>query len=98
MSDYYPIFEVDPEPAFDPDRIESMGSKEKFWFRFPGEEEIGPDWLFKYPRPNSGEHWAEKIAAEVAAVLEIPHAEVELATCNDIRGSVTRTFFKAMNR
>ena len=27
MSDYYPIFEVDPEPAFDPERIESMGSK-----------------------------------------------------------------------
>ena len=94
MLEYYPIIEVPAEPAFDPDRIESMGSKEKFWFRMSGEEDKGPNWLFKYPRPNTGEHWAEKIAAEVAAVLEIPHAEVELATCNDIRGSVTRTFLQ----
>lgn len=27
----------------------------------------------------AGEHWAEKIAAEIAAVLGIPHATVELA-------------------
>ena len=94
MSDYYPVFEVEPEPAFDPDRIESMGSKEKFWFRFPGEEQDGPDWLFKYPRPDSGEHWAEKIAAEVAQILEIPRAQVELAVCRGIRGSIAKSFRK----
>ena len=94
MPDYYPVFEVEPESAFDPERIESMGSKEKFWFRFPGEEESGPDWLFKYPRPHTGEHWAEKIAAEVADVLEISHAKVELAICKDIRGSITRSFLQ----
>ncbi len=95
MSDYFPIFNVEPEPAFDPERIESMGSKEKFWFRFPEDEESGPDWLFKYPRSNSGEHWAEKIAAEMAYVLEIPHAEVELATCKDVRGSIARSFLQS---
>ena len=52
---------------------------------------MGPNWLFKYPRPNSGEHWAEKIAAEVAAVLDIPHAEVELAVCLSVRGSISKS-------
>lgn len=94
MSDYFPILNVEPESAFDPEGIESMGSKEKFWFRFPGEEHSGPDWLFKYPRPDTGEHWAEKIAAEVAAILGIPHARVELATCEDIRGSATKSFLQ----
>ena len=42
----------------------------------------------------SGEHWAEKIAAEVAGVLEIPHAEVELAVCHDLRGSISKSFLK----
>ena len=94
MSDYYPIFEVEPESAFDPDRIESMGSKEKFWFRFPEEGESGSDWLFKFPRPDTGELWAEKIAAEVAQSLDIPHAEVELAVCRDVRGSVSKSFLQ----
>lgn len=94
MPDYYPVFEVEPESAFDPERIESMGSREKFWFRFPSEEDDGPDWLFKYPRPNSGEHWAEKIAAEVAEQLSIRHAQVELAICQNIRGSITKSFLQ----
>lgn len=95
MPDYYPIFNVKPEPAFDPELIESMGSKEKFWFRFPGEEENGSDWLFKYPRPDTGEHWAEKIAAEIATRLDIPHAEVQLAVCQDVRGSISRSFLRS---
>ncbi len=94
MSDYYPIFEIEPESAFDPDRIESMGSKRKFWCRIE-DESGGADWLFKYPRPDSGEHWSEKIAAEVADVLEIPHAIVELATCEYIRGSISRSFLQS---
>ena len=95
MSNYYPIFEVEPKSAFDPDRIESMGSKEKFWFRFPEEEDSGPDWLFKFPRPNTGEHWAEKIAAEVAAALGISHAIVELAVSHNVRGSISRSFLRS---
>lgn len=41
-------------------------------------------WLFKYARLSNGqvtgEHWAEKVASEVAGLLHIPHARVELAT------------------
>ena len=87
MSDLYPIVEVRRESASE---SEDMGSKDKFWYLHPKEEE--EYWLFKYPRRNTGEHWAEKIAAEVAALLEIPHARVELAIFEENKGSVTKSF------
>lgn len=88
MIEKYPICQVNPNWMIDQ---ESMGSKEKFWYRYP-EDPSDTAWLFKYPRSNSGEHWAEKIAAEVAAALEIPHARVELAVCLGIRGTITESF------
>ena len=57
MPDSYPIIQVDPEWVLDD---EDMGTKGKFWYRNPGDDE----WLFKHPRSNTGEHWAEKVAAE----------------------------------
>lgn len=66
-----------------------MGTKSKFWFRPGGKP---PRWLFKNPQPGTGQHWAEKIAAEIAAGLGIPHAIVELATFEGQRGSVSRSF------
>ena len=53
-----------------------MGSKPKFWYREPSGQS---DWLFKYPQAGTGQHWAEKVAAEVARAIEVPHAAVELA-------------------
>ena len=88
MSDLYPIVEVERESVHESE--EMMGSKNKFWYLDPTEEE--EYWLFKYPRCNTGEHWAEKIAAEVAALLEIPHARVELAVLELNKGSVTKSF------
>ena len=70
---------------------ESMGSKRKFWYRNP-DDAAGVDWLFKYPRAGSGEHWAEKIAAEVAGLLGISCARVELATFQGTPGSATESF------
>ena len=87
MSDLYPIVEVKRESIRE---SEDMGSKDKFWYLHPKTEE--GDWLFKYPRCNTGEHWAEKIVAEVAAVLEILHARVELAVFEEDKGSVTKSF------
>lgn len=69
---------------------EEMGSKQKFWYRHPGARE--PAWLFKIPRPGTGEHWAEKFAEQVAAALGIPHARVELAEFNGVAGSATESF------
>jgi hypothetical protein len=80
----YPIIEIGPR---EPEDIEQLGSKPKFWFR-RGEER----WLFKEARQNTGEHWAEKIAAEVAHLLGILAADVELATFGGKHGSATRSF------
>ena len=87
MPDLYPIIEVRREWARE---SEEMGSKDKFWYLHPKKEK--EYWLFKYPRPNTGEHWAEKVAAEVAALLEIPHARVKLAVFENDKGSVTKSF------
>ncbi len=86
----YQIIRVDDWTAIEE---ESLGSKEKVWL----ERESGDRWLFKYSRSFCdgtlvGEHWAEKIAAEVAESLAIPHAEVELASRKDVLGVVSRDF------
>ena len=86
MPRHYPIVEVQKEWTLAP---EFMGTKDKFWYRSPSQN---TDWLFKYPRPNSGEHWAEKIAAEVADLIGVLHAKVELATFEKYRGSASESF------
>jgi HipA-like C-terminal domain len=80
----YPILDVDPESVIGD---EQLGSKPKAWFLSDGKE-----WLFKEARPHTGEDWAEKIAAEVAARVTIEAATVELATCRDRNGSASRSF------
>ena len=69
---------------------ELMGSKDKFWYRDP--RPPGKMWLFKYPRENTGEHWAEKLSSEVASQLSIPHARVELGIFENQLGSVCQSF------
>lgn len=81
----YPIFEIQPDWVLE---SEAMGSKDKFWYR----DGDGPDWLFKFPQPNTGQHWSEKIAAEVAGGLDILHAQVQLAMFQGVRGSATASF------
>lgn len=79
----YLVIRVLREWLLDPDAVddETMGSKPKFWFR---QSDAQGKWLFKYPiRRESGEHWSEKIGAEVAGLLSVPHARVELATFED---------------
>lgn len=88
MTNSYPIVEVQPEWVRD---LEDMGSKKKFWYRVP-DGLLGEYWLFKYPRAKSGEHWAEKVAAEVADLLDIECAKVELAVFAEDQGSVTKAF------
>ncbi len=70
---------------------EPMGSKDKFWCELPPEAGGGL-WLFKEPRQEPGkmEHLAEKIAAEIAGVLALPVARVELAEFEGRRGTVAQ--------
>ncbi|MDE2847292.1 MAG: HipA domain-containing protein [Gemmatimonadota bacterium] len=85
MPEKYAVVEVKGEWERD---SEDMGSKRKFWYSNP----TAGKWLFKFPRGGSGEHWAEKIAAEVAGILGIDHAIVELAIFEGRRGSTTKSF------
>ena len=81
----YRILQIDSKDQI---QTEGMGSKAKSWFLVP--EENNSDWLFKRSqREGSGEHWAEKIASEVAGLLGVPHARVELAEHQGNRGSIT---------
>lgn len=86
MPDPYPILQLRVDS---PDVIEQLGSKPKFWFRM----ELDPQpWLFKFTRENTGEDWSEKIAAEIAVLLRVPAARVELAEFMGKRGIASRSF------
>jgi hypothetical protein len=61
-----------------PEALEIRGSREKFWITV---RDSPVRWLFKLPRPNTGEHWAEKIAAEIGTLIGVNCARVELARC-----------------
>lgn len=90
ISDTYPIIELQTNWVLGD---EQMGSKDKFWVQLPNDSN---PWLFKYSRMSAGnvtgEHWAEKIAAEIAALIGIPHAQVELATLDGHPGSLSQRF------
>jgi len=87
----YPVEQIEPEWVY---QREEMGSKTKFWFRRPNDRTR----LFKYPHENTGEHWAEKISAEIANLLGIPHAKVRLATFQGERGSSSLSFIQGSKR
>ena len=85
----YVIIDVDAELGGAPvEREEPLGTKRKFWFRRQGIDR----WLFKFRRPGTGEDWAERIAADVALHLRLPHGGVELATFQGERGVVCQDF------
>jgi HipA-like C-terminal domain len=79
----FPIIEVllDAEDRTE----EAMGTKEKFWF---DHSELGTC-LFKRSRDNTGEDWAEKIAAELCEALGLPHAKQELAIYQGVKGTIS---------
>jgi hypothetical protein len=56
----------------------------------------GGQFLFKQVRHGTGEDWAEKVCAELARRLELPHAEYDLAQWErddgNLRGVRSRSF------
>lgn len=99
MPNGYSIIDVSD---WDVDRSEPMGSKEKEWRIHPQEHER---WLFKLNRMidraaglHAGEDWSEKIAAEIAGLLGIPHAVVELAERDGTRDIISKDFVKDRRR
>jgi HipA-like C-terminal domain len=80
----YPILSIPPSVRGD---TEPLGSKAKFWVALDKQR-----WLFKEARPDTGEDWAEKVAAELAKLVGIDAAEVELAEFSGRRGCVCKSF------
>lgn len=70
------------------DEIEQLGTKEKFWFY----DKNNIKKLFKIGRPGTGEDWAEKVAYELADLLELPCAVYEFAKWEDKQGTVSFSF------
>ena len=72
-----------------PTAEEPLGTKEKFWYD-------GGEFLFKQVRPDTGEDWSEKVCAELAGFLGLPHADYDLAEWHTqgqvFRGVRTRNF------
>ncbi len=86
MNAFYPTVRV-PDDALRLDEV--LGTKDKFWYPAePGEDP--PSLLFKHARPN--EDWSEKVAAELADLLRLPHAPYALGAYRQLRGVVTRSF------
>ena len=91
---HYPIIPVAVAEAEEYED-EYLGSKKKFWVLREGQW-----WLYKQARPNvPGEAWAEKIAAEIAALIGVSHAVVELADeAGDGLGTISLSFMPPYGR
>lgn len=93
--EHYQIWDIS---GLTPDLSEQMGTKEKYWFWVPTNhwywDSNGNRFLFKAGRENTGENWAEKIAAELCDLLGLPHASYELANYHELKGVVTPSFVK----
>jgi len=84
--DLYPIIDV---AEYESAQYEELGSREKFWMEGPG----GELWLYKKPRPtNLSEIWSEKLAAEIAYLIGVPCAEVQLAKIDGDLGTISKSF------
>lgn len=81
----YPIIHVPDDAA---DLPEALGTKPKFWFSDSSKRPT----LYKEGRPDSGEHWAEKICCEICRLLAIPHADYELAEWRGRKGVISTSF------
>lgn len=79
----YPILDV----PVTPESLEQLGTKYKVWYRDPA---YGRS-MFKEGRPGTLENVAEKIAAELAALIGLPHALYDLATYQERQGVITRS-------
>ena len=89
MSDKFQIFTIEPNSRAD---SEPLGSKPKFWvYRDDGL------WLFKFARENTGEDWAEKVAAEIAYALALDAPRVELAKFGGEYGCICKSFIEREN-
>jgi hypothetical protein len=91
----YPVIIVPDEAG---DILEQIGTKPKFWFS----DQHSTKYLFKLNRSEgqskTGEDWSEKVASELCAVLDLPHAQYDFAVWKGQKGVVSRNFVPAGGR
>lgn len=83
-----PKFKIIEVPDNVPREQEQMGTKFKFWY----EDEEHGYCLFKEGHPHTGEDWAERVAAELCELLEMPHAVYKLAVWQNRNGVISPNF------
>lgn len=88
------MFEITEVPPDASELPEALGTKPKFWYQ----NNFGEFLLYKQGRPDTGEHWAEKVSCEIAALLGLPHAHYELAHWKGRNGVVSPTFVPSGGR
>ena len=76
MPQTYEVLQLPVWPEVEHIRLESRGTRRKFWISIEGRQKL---WLLKFPRRNTGEHWAEKVAYEVGDLIGVNCARVDLA-------------------
>ncbi|MCC5803558.1 HipA domain-containing protein [Rossellomorea vietnamensis] len=69
----------------------ASGTREKFWVVDP---KSNNKFLFKLPKEGTGEIWAEKVAAEVGAQLNLDTMDVNIASYNGRKGLLLKNFIK----
>jgi hypothetical protein len=84
----YPTVNVPTDASEMPEQV---GSKFKFWYNERSQ-------MFKLGREGTGEHWSEKIAAELCTLLGLPHAPYELARWRGHLGTTTPNFVPNQGR
>jgi hypothetical protein len=85
MPNEFKIIELDDDV---PRVSEQMGTKPKFWYF----DDTYGYCLYKEGHANTGEDWAEKVAAELCELLDIPHAVYKLAVWRGKNGVITPNF------
>lgn len=99
MPEPYPVIDVTDWVA---DREEPRGVTTKDWLLPPDAEQDDPEWLWKEVAVEAtglertlGHDWGERCATEVARLLEVPVAVVELGRRAGIRGVISESFASA---
>ena len=87
----YQILDVSSWLKDELDKGPGVGEREKEWIRDPATNRVA---MFKIPREDRGEHWAEKICSEIAGVLGFPCAKVEIAIRNGTIGCLSYFFLE----
>ena len=74
-----------------PSTVETKGSRRKFWVMG---QDGRTEWLLKFPRTGTGEHWAEKVVAEIGNMIGVNCARIELARCRGELGTICQSFIQ----